>query len=111
MTEPPVAQPTTDAELNAIKAQAERDKAQAEKDKAQTEKDKAQTERDKLALERTFAKKWAAPILGLAGVIVAGFFSVAAVLVTSILKNAEDRRSMRRELPQQPRKPKVAKTD
>jgi hypothetical protein len=53
------------------------------------EREKLQIEKAKLALEQSFAKKWAVPLLGLAGVIIAGFFSVAAVLVADIFKRAE----------------------
>jgi hypothetical protein len=83
MTEPatstksPLPPTLTEAELNILKAEIERDRLQ--------------TEKDKLALERSFAKKWATPLLGLAGVIIAGFFSVAALLVASIYKEADDR--------------------
>jgi hypothetical protein len=66
----------TDAELNFLKAEIEREKSELEK--------------AKLDLERSFAKKWAAPVLGFAGVIIAAFLSLAAVAVTTIIKDKEE---------------------
>ena len=47
--------------------------SEREKEKLEIERERLKVEQDKLALEKSFAKKWAAPILGVAGVIVATF--------------------------------------
>jgi hypothetical protein len=59
--------------------------SEREKEKLEIERERLKVEQDKLALEKSFAKKWAAPILGVAGVIVASLFSYAAVSITNTI--------------------------
>ncbi|MGB6324608.1 MAG: hypothetical protein WBG11_02210 [Methylocella sp.] len=59
--------------------------SEREKEKLEIERERLKVEQDKLALEKSFAKKWAAPILGVAGVIVASLFSYVGVSLTNAI--------------------------
>lgn len=89
-TNSPALATMTDAELNFIMAKVEHDKLQIERARLELEKKQLDTESQKLALELTFAKKWAVPLLGLAGVIIAALLSATAVLINSDYQNSEN---------------------
>jgi len=56
-------------------------------------REQLELDKRKIALEESFAKKWAVPLLTLAGVIIAGVLSTAGVWITSIQKDTELRLS------------------